>query len=353
MKGKTQTYSINLLLAAALLLAACGPRQSDAPPTPNVTQAYQTVEARLTELAAKTPPASPTPAPTNTPPATATLPPSATATKTAAATNTSAPIVSSCDMAAAGNPIDVTIPDGTQMAPGQTFTKTWRLQNAGTCTWTTAYSVALFSGEAMAATLNIPFTSEVAPGQSVDISVDMVAPATAGTYQGNWKLRNASNAYFGIGTAGTPFWVSIVVVGSLTAGPSSTVGPSPTAGTITPGAGGVVASGTRNIAPNTNFDLDGGLAGSRNDLTYSADPDNNAFFLVPRNNATLGFFGASRPTKADCAAAAKSSAQFPLVGQESAYLCYQTDIGLIGWLYLEFFNINNFEITVQITTYAQ
>jgi hypothetical protein len=346
MMGKKQTYAINMLLAAALLLAACGSRQSDASPTPNVTQAYQTVEARLTELAAKTPPASPTPAPTNTPPATPTLPPP-TATNTTAPTNTSAVVVNSCDIAAAGNPIDVTIPDGTQMAPGQNFTKTWRLQNAGTCTWTTSYSVAYFSGEAMSATQNIPFPNEVAPGQSVNISVDMIAPLNPGTYQGNWKLRNASNTYFGIGSVGTPFWVSITVVGSLTAGPSPTAGT-----TITPGSGGVVASGTRNIAPNTNFDLDGGLAGSKNDLTYSADQANNAYFLVPRNNATLGLFGASEPTKADCEAMSKSGAQFSLVGQSSAYLCYQTDLGLIGWLYLEFFNINNLEITVTIKTFA-
>jgi hypothetical protein len=31
---------------------------------------------------------------------------------------------------------DVTIPDNTVMAPNQPFTKTWRLRNDGTCTWT-------------------------------------------------------------------------------------------------------------------------------------------------------------------------------------------------------------------------
>jgi len=37
---------------------------------------------------------------------------------------------------------DVTVPDGTTFAPGATFTKTWRLKNSGTCTWTlrTAWS---------------------------------------------------------------------------------------------------------------------------------------------------------------------------------------------------------------------
>ncbi len=30
---------------------------------------------------------------------------------------------------------DVTVPDDTHFSPGQTFDKTWRLQNAGDCEW--------------------------------------------------------------------------------------------------------------------------------------------------------------------------------------------------------------------------
>jgi hypothetical protein len=41
------------------------------------------------------------------------------------------------------------------------------------------------------------------PGQTVEITVDMVAPLKPGTYQGNWKLRNASNVLFGIGPNGS------------------------------------------------------------------------------------------------------------------------------------------------------
>ena len=41
-----------------------------------------------------------------------------------------------CDQAAFIR--DVTVPDGSPFAPGETFTKTWRLQNTGTCTWTTS-----------------------------------------------------------------------------------------------------------------------------------------------------------------------------------------------------------------------
>jgi len=49
--------------------------------------------------------------------------------------------VSRCD--AASFVRDVTVPDGTKMEPGDDFTKTWRLLNAGTCSWTTAYRLVL------------------------------------------------------------------------------------------------------------------------------------------------------------------------------------------------------------------
>jgi serine/threonine-protein kinase len=127
-----------------------------------------------------------------------------------------------CDHARAGSPIDVTIPDDTPMQPGQAFTKTWRLLNAGTCIWTKDYSIALFSGEAMGAATGVRLPYEVAPGQSVDVSANLIAPLTPGKYRGDWKLRNASGERFGIGPkAVSPIWLSIIVV----AGGTSTVSP--------------------------------------------------------------------------------------------------------------------------------
>jgi len=351
MKNKSQILGLHLMLVASILLAGCGSSESDTTPTPNVTQAYQTVEARLTEASARTPAATPTTPPTNTPPP----PPSPTSTlavtNTTAPTNTTGAVASTCDVAAAGNPIDVTIPDDTQMTPGKTFTKTWRLQNAGTCTWTKSYTIALFSGDGMGAAGSISLPADVSPGQSVDISVDMIAPATAGTYQGNWKLRNASNVFFGIGPGGgSPFWVRIVVSTSLTS--VATTSASTTITPTTPQPGGVQASGQKTMANNDGIDLDGSLAGSQRDFIYLADSVKNEYYLSPVNNAVFGTFGASKPSQSDCQAAAKSGSNFSLLTQGNTYLCYQTDSGLIGWLYLEFFNINNLEVTVQYLTWA-
>ena len=44
---------------------------------------------------------------------------------------------------------DVTVPDKTEIYADHKFVKTWRLLNAGTCTWTTKYSLYFVSGKQM------------------------------------------------------------------------------------------------------------------------------------------------------------------------------------------------------------
>src|SRR5688572_31277442 len=87
---------------------------------------------------------------------------------------------------------DVTVPDGTRYDPGATFTKTWRLRNVGTCTWTTSYTMYFDSGTQMGSTTSVNLPSNVAPGQDVSLSVNMTAPNTAGHYLGYWKFKNAA-----------------------------------------------------------------------------------------------------------------------------------------------------------------
>ncbi|GEM_PF-248123 len=107
---------------------------------------------------------------------------------------------------------DVTVPDGSVFARGATFTKTWRLRNAGTCTWTTAYSLVYAGGDQMGGPASAALPGEVLPGQTVDVSVSLTAPAAAGQYKGLWKIANASGVQFGVGSsAGNPFWVVINV----------------------------------------------------------------------------------------------------------------------------------------------
>jgi uncharacterized repeat protein (TIGR01451 family) len=123
-------------------------------------------------------------------------------------------IGSTCDKASFV--ADITIPDGTAMAGGTAFTKTWRLQNVGTCTWTTAYKLVFSGGDTMgisASAFNLP--TSVAPGGTIDLSVNMTAPITPGNFIGYWRLRNAASTDFGVGASGTsPFLVNINVSSS-------------------------------------------------------------------------------------------------------------------------------------------
>ncbi|RPI93661.1 MAG: hypothetical protein EHM40_09075, partial [Chloroflexi bacterium] len=126
-------------------------------------------------------------------------------------------VPSGCDKAAFV--ADATVPDGTIFSPGAAFTKTWRLRNDGSCTWTTSYKLIYYSGEAMGAptAVNLPWTAT--PGQTVDISVNMVAPGTVGKYRGYWILANTNGQYFGIGAGATdPIWVEINVAGEAPIG---------------------------------------------------------------------------------------------------------------------------------------
>ncbi len=181
------------------------------------TIAAQTIAAQQTILAG-TPRATITPVPLTpvpgSPQPTATNPPAATDTAAPGApTSTPRPTdtpATPCNRA--GFVADVTVPDDTQYRPGDAFTKTWRLKNTGTCTWNTSYALVFAKGEKMGAPTEIPLSGEVAPGQTVDLSVNMTAPDVLGVYQSDWQLRDDKGNLFGIGEqADKTFWVRIQV----------------------------------------------------------------------------------------------------------------------------------------------
>ena len=212
---RKKTTALVFLLAASMILSACNFPGMGATPDLFATSAAQTVAARLTQPAGPgtdgtTPPEPPQIATTEAPPTDE--PPTPTVTLTPTITQTTTP----CDRAAFVT--DVTIPDGEELQPNESFTKTWRLKNDGSCTWTSSYALIFDSGDSMSGPASKQLTSgTVAPGASMDISVNLTAPSSPGTYKGYWKLRNGSGVNFGIGTGGTnPFWVEIEVVPNTT-----------------------------------------------------------------------------------------------------------------------------------------
>jgi hypothetical protein len=168
---------------------------------------YETAVSQLTQVAptatAQAPVNTSTPLPTNTPIATFT--PAATAIPP---TNTPVPIP--CNAAAYIS--DVTIPDWSSIYAGEAFTKTWKVKNVGTCSWTKDFKIFFFGGNQMQAASAIAFPQTVNPGESVNLSVDMVAPGDKGSYTGSWMLKSANGTVFGVGsTYNVPLTVNIKV----------------------------------------------------------------------------------------------------------------------------------------------
>lgn len=88
---------------------------------------------------------------------------------------------------------DVTVPDGTLMAPGERFVKVWRLRNAGTVAWEDRYLKRLGSlgsaGQVSTPALSpIPHTE---PGETVDIAVHCKAHLLPGTSIAHFKMTDA------------------------------------------------------------------------------------------------------------------------------------------------------------------
>lgn len=341
--------AVLIIFTAVIILSACSmPNREQATPTLSANQAYETVQARLTEAIALTPTKTFTPEVTQTSPPTATRTPApVTSTATVGAiTPTNTTIVqSNCNQASPGNPIDVTIPDDTEILPGQTFTKTWRLINSGTCTWNSSYSTVFFSGENLSTSSSVPLSGNVTPGQSVDISVNMVAPTEPGTYQSNWKLRNASGTTFGIGPGeGSAFYVRIVVPADAPT-TTPTVGATPTTQTV--------ISGTAILFPADRLDLDiVGVNTGGADLSYVLDESDSGLYLRPQDNALFAVYGGFQPQQADCRNANLSAAQISLTDLTvGTYICYRTGSANIGWLRFGAYNQENNRIDLDANTW--
>jgi hypothetical protein len=210
----TTRYKYFLILAVALGgMLACGPFAAATPqPAATLNSIYtaaaETLSVMSTQGAAgvsstATPTlAIPTISPTDFPTYTA-VPPLQTLTK--------------CD--AAEFITDVTYPDGSVIGRGNTFTKTWRIKNVGTCTWTTSYELVFVSGEKFGGKNAVSLPAGVGPGKTIDLSIQLTAPNQNGRYQGYWTLRNGSGVQFGVGSASNArIYVDINVSGYTVTG---------------------------------------------------------------------------------------------------------------------------------------
>jgi hypothetical protein len=176
----------------------------------NPTSVAQTVAMGISQTAAAQPTASPTQTVTETP--TPTLTPTATVTQQEPTLTIGAAAAAPCNRAAFVT--DVTYPDNSQITKDTGFVKTWRLQNTGTCTWTSGYKLVFSHGDRMSAPSEVTLTGGSVPaGATLDASVSLTSPSSEGTYTGNFKIKSPDGQIFGIGgDASGSFYVTIQVV---------------------------------------------------------------------------------------------------------------------------------------------
>jgi len=82
----------------------------------------------------------------------------------------------------------------------------------------------------MGAQNSIALPSVVTPGETVDISIDLTAPETPGTYRGIWSFEDHTGKRFGLGINGTgEIWVQVTVIEAPTSTPTLIPEPTQTA----------------------------------------------------------------------------------------------------------------------------
>ncbi|PWB68953.1 MAG: hypothetical protein C3F07_21055 [Anaerolineales bacterium] len=133
---------------------------------------------------------------------------------------------------------DITIPDNSIIGAGETFTKTWRISNTGTCIWASDYKLVHYSDQRMGAPDGVPLDITY-PGETLDISVELVAPNSPGTYRGNFVIENPEGLIMKI-DEDSRLWLIINVTNTAVAPTATTTtSTSPTATNSTTGDNGL------------------------------------------------------------------------------------------------------------------
>lgn len=114
---------------------------------------------------------------------------------------------------------DMNIPDGTVLAPGETFTKTWKFKNTGDCKWTSDFSITFVDGDDMDGS-DTEIDQTVNVNKKAEISIELTAPDDEGTYVGYWQLADEYGNTFG-----DTVYVEIVVEEEIAPGKATLLSP--------------------------------------------------------------------------------------------------------------------------------
>jgi hypothetical protein len=100
---------------------------------------------------------------------------------------------------------DLTIPDGTVFAPGETIDKRWLVENSGDCHWNETYELRLVTGADLGVDPSQPLPQTLS-GDQATIQIEFIAPSEPGSYQSAWQAYTGSGMPFG-----DVFYVDITV----------------------------------------------------------------------------------------------------------------------------------------------
>jgi len=240
--------TLSIILLTGIVLSACGGQAAQATETPTIAPATTAPPPTNTAIEATAPATD-----TGEAEATATLPPSPTPTDFVP--ENGADCVNQASFVS-----DVTIPDNTNLITGEAFTKTWRVQNTGTCIWWSGYTLQHYSENAMSAPASVPLPV-TNPGETADISVDLVAPSVPGSYRGNFVIKNPANLIMQV-DEDSRLWLIINVSSAPTGTPTTTTGT---------GAGG--ANGSTSSTPGTPSSSSSSSAGGYASATCAFTTD--------------------------------------------------------------------------------
>lgn len=91
---------------------------------------------------------------------------------------------------------DVTVPSGTKMDGGEAFTKTWQVENSGSCAWTRDFRITFVGGDLLGSDTT-KIRQRVEPGATAEISLPMVVPNGSGYVSSSWQMADENGVLFG------------------------------------------------------------------------------------------------------------------------------------------------------------
>jgi hypothetical protein len=91
---------------------------------------------------------------------------------------------------------DVTIPDGSQVAPGSTIDKQWKVENVGACNWDENYRLRLVGGSELGASTEQALYPARSGTQAIFRAI-LTAPSEPGVYRSAWQAYDPQGQPFG------------------------------------------------------------------------------------------------------------------------------------------------------------